>query len=416
MNTNSLIPPKKSGRVPLLMFLMPLLTDFSGMLLIFSVSRNLAELGAGLLTMGLVGGAHALIAALSSFFFGRLSDSIGRTKLILPGMLLMIISALTCLVSPFGKGLFLSMYWTNALALGLVHPATVAWINKGEKKHHLSRGVSSNLIRFCVAWNLGVLSAQLSGGWLFLLGPKTPLVLATVMAGLNLIVLFSMMRTFPDRTEGEEGPEIKSGAVPPEQITSTESSGGVPDLQSKTFVQLSWLANLAGAFSMSMILHLFPQLAVSLGVPSNQHGTILALMRVLIICIYFVLHNTRFWQYRYASTLTVQGAAVTGLLVLYFAQSTLSLYIGVVGLAILIGYDYFSGIYYSNSGNDDRKRGFASGMHEASLGLGIAAGSVSGGIVGTFLGERSPYLLAVLVIIILTFVQARLIIKNKKAW
>jgi MFS family permease len=375
------------------------------MLLIFTVSRNLAELGAGLLVMGLVGAGHAFLASLSSFICGNLSDRVGRVQLILPGMLLLWVSATVCLLVPFGKGLFLSMYWLSAISLGMIHPATIAWINKSEMKNSFSRGVSRNLIRFCVAWNLGVLSSQLSGGWLFLLGPKTPLALSSTIALLNLIVLFLVRKKFNEEPSSEIGPSGK-------ELPQASS----PDIQSKTFVQLSWLANLGGAFSVSMILHLFPQLAVSLGVPSNQHGTILAIMRITVICVYLILHHTRFWQYRYASTLTVQATAVVGLLILYFAQNPSSLYIGVLGLALLIGFDYFSGIYYSNTGNEDKKRGFASGMHEASLGLGIAAGSLSGGIAGNFLGDRIPYLLAVIVIGCLTVLQVRLFVKRRKNW
>ena len=400
---------KQQGKgLPFVVFFIPFLTDFAAMLLIFTVSRNLAELEVGLLWMGIVGAAHAFIASASSFIFGRLSDRVGRAQVIVPGILLLFASAFVCICVPFGHWLFLAMYWLGAFSLGLIHPATIAWINTGEERHSYGKSVSRNLIRFCIAWNLGVLSAQYSGGWLFLFGPNTPLACAASIALLNLLVVLHIRyggvasRWAMRDTDGDDKPAVPAAG---------DSLHGLSD----TFVQLSWLANLGGAFSVSMILHLFPQLAVSLGVPPNQHGAILAMMRVVVICVYVVLHHTDFWKYRYFSTLAVQSIAVVGLFILFFAQEPIGLYLGVGGLAILTGFNYFSGIYYSNAGHQDDQRGFASGMHEASLGLGIAAGSLCGGVAGSIGGERIPYVLAVIVILVLTGIQIALYTARRAA-
>ena len=117
-----------------MLFLIPLLTDFSGLLLIFTVSRQLAELDVGLMRMGLIGGGHALTASLSSYVFGSLSDRIGRKKLVIPGILLLLTSTTAYLVADFGGSTFLATYCLNAMALGMIHPATIAWINRGEAK------------------------------------------------------------------------------------------------------------------------------------------------------------------------------------------------------------------------------------------------------------------------------------------
>ncbi len=405
-------PFKRRTSVPPALFLIPLLTDFSGMLLIFTVSRNLAELDVGLLKMGLIGAGHAATASLSSFVFGTLSDRIGRKKLIIPGIILLLMSSTVCLIVPFGRGVFLSMYWLSALSLGMIHPATIAWINRGEEKTNHSRSVSGNLIRFCIAWNLGVLSSQFFGGKLFTIGPEIPLFCAAILALANLIVVIVLSRTATDESRAAPDGDRIAEETPVAAEPHIDSHASGIDISS-TFVRLSWLANIGGAFSVSTILHLFPQLAVSLGVPADQHGTILALMRVMVICVYLVLHSTRFWQYRFGANLTVQACAIAGLISIYFAQSPVHLYFGVLGIAILIGFDYFSGIYYGNTGHGDEKRGFASGMHEASLGLGIAAGSAAGGVLGEVIGDRVPYLLAIGVLLVLTCAQMALFIKRR---
>jgi len=137
-------------------------------------------------------------------------------------------------------------------------------------------------------------------------------------------------------------------------------------------------------------------------------------MRVMVIVVYLVLHSTRFWHYRFGVNLVVLACAVGGLSAISFAEGPLGLYVGVFGIAVLIGFVYFSGIYYGSTGHGDDQRGFAGGMHEATLGLGVAAGSVIGGLLGTFTGERSPYLLAIVVLLLLTALQIAVFRRRKR--
>ena len=65
-----------------LLYLVAVCTDFVAALLIFSVTRDLAARGAGLLKMGMAGGGFSFAYAVSSFVFGRLSDRVGRYLLI----------------------------------------------------------------------------------------------------------------------------------------------------------------------------------------------------------------------------------------------------------------------------------------------------------------------------------------------
>ena len=65
------------------------LSDMINIMLIFTVGRDLAERGADLMTLGLIGGAAAMAFAMSCLVFGSLSDRIGRWPLAICGVCLM---------------------------------------------------------------------------------------------------------------------------------------------------------------------------------------------------------------------------------------------------------------------------------------------------------------------------------------
>ena len=428
--------PTPVGAPSRMIFLIPFLTDVAGMLFVFTVGRYLAESGAGSFTLGLVGAAHAAALSMSSVVFGPLSDKRGRHRIILPGMLVFLtIAVISASVRP-GSAVVLVAYWMSAFALGMIHPATVAWINAGNpaSKSLKSHGVSTSLIRFCISWKLGVLVAQAGGGALFLVDTNLPFVVAAGVMALDIVVLSIVVRLAIRRQQRNisESPPANHDRVA--HAPSTREITDYPDdthpsaaedtidsaaearshAQSVLFVRLAWLANLGGAVAISMMLHLFPRLAVGLGIPADRHGAILASMRVITIAIYLLLHRTGFWHYRFSVNAAAQLVCVAGLVVIFFAQSSAALIIGVCCVAVLVGFIYFSGIYYSSAGHDDSRRGFASGMHEATLGIGIAFGSAVGGLLGDVISDRIPYLLSAAVVVVLLGIQTHRFIKTTK--
>ncbi len=373
-----------------LLYLIAWCTDFILILLVFTVSRDLAIRGVGLLQMGWVGGGFALSGAVSSFFFGQFSDRIGRYHLIRLGVLVLMLGLIGCLfLSPNGWGYYAS-YFCSAASIGMIYPALFAALTQGKPANQAMRGISRTLIRFCISWNLGLICGQLGGGWIFPFGRVWPIVLGLALTSVDIILVFLAGRNptlpFLD-TEPLNKEDLAQQAL------------------GKSFANIAWIANLGGAFSIGIIFHLFPELAVHLGVPSNQHGTILGGMRLVTIATYIFLHHSRFWHYRFSVSLGAHGLALTGLIILCLAKTTSGLFLGLVGVAVSMGYNYFASLFYTNVRRRDDRRGFACGMHEATLGLGFAVGAMGGGIVGAFWGQRSPYLLAIFVILALMTTQ-----------
>ena len=174
---------------------------------------------------------------------------------------------------------------------------------------------------------------------------------------------------------------------------------------SAIFSRLAWQANLGGAFAISMMFHLFPLLMVELEIPAREHGSLLALNRTVVILTYLLMYRVQVWHHRFFTAALSQILAVVCLLVLAAADSRLDVIIGLVGLAQLLGYNYFASLYYSTTGASEEQRGAASGMHEFTLAVGIAAGATIGGLVDQFGSSRAPYQLAAFVILFMLLVQ-----------
>jgi predicted MFS family arabinose efflux permease len=136
-------------------------------------------------------------------------------------------------------------------------------------------------------------------------------------------------------------------------------------------------------------------------------------MRGVAILTYLVMHRSSFWHHRFSTALAAQAVAVVGLVSLVFAETETALTVGLAGVGLLVGYNYFASIYYSTTSTADDKKGAASGMHEGTLGLGIAMGSLAGGYVGNVLGPRAPYVLSACLIVLLSGVQVGMFVRGR---
>jgi predicted MFS family arabinose efflux permease len=66
----------------------------------------------------------------------------------------------------------------------------------------------------------------------------------------------------------------------------------------------------------------------------------------------------------------------------------------------MMGYNYFSSLFYNRHANEDRRQGSGFGLNEAFLGLGAAGGSLLGGLAVDDWGARAPFGMAAAVILV----------------
>ncbi|MEZ6193661.1 MAG: MFS transporter [Phycisphaerales bacterium] len=376
-------------RYPLLV--VTCLTEFAALLVIFVVGRSLAEHRVSLMWMGMIGAAFGLSSSVSSLYFGWLSDRMSRRRGVMLGLSMALAGVGLAITGLGSLTITCISYVVVGTALGATYPVLSSWLTAGHNQGVSIRMLLRTLMGFSIAWNAGLIGAQLSGGWLFrYVSPASPLYLAVALLLVNLILVLSM----PEYVSSDRDPRA-----------AHDVGNGDRQQASTIFSQLSWIANIGGTFSMAMILHLLPALMVELGVGADQQGMLLAYNRVIVIGAYCLLFLTRFWHYRLSTAIVAQACGVAGLVMLGLAQGRTALLLGLTGVALLVGYNYFASLYYSSTRGSDEARGAAMGLHEASLAAGMTGGSALGGVLGTYAGAGSPYLLAAVVVVLLGAVQ-----------
>ncbi len=366
------------------------LTDFAAFVVIFAVSRGLAEGKAESWYLGVVGAGLSLSAGVGSILGGWLAHRFDGRVVFVAGAVNLFASITACALGDPTRLWFLPGYWLLGIGLGFIYPPLIGWLNQGEDAHANRRGVSRTLILFCVSWNLGMMCGQLTAGSLFAFGAHWTYGAAFCVSVLNLTLALAAVRRV-----------VPLSAVSNDQ---TPAENEAVELAA-AFKRLSWIANLGGMFGGSMVIHLLPDLAVTIGIAAEDHGKLLASWRAVIIATYLVMHRAAFWHYRLSASVASQVLAAVGLIVIARAESAITLLIGLTLLGQLVGYNYFSGLFYSTAGSSHERRALAAGIHEATLAVGMAVGTIVGGVLGTLVNQRVPYLLAAAVLLVMIVAQ-----------
>ena len=370
-----------------MLYLITWLTDFAAFLLIFTVTRLLAEQEADAFTLGLMGTLFSAASVFSTAISGRLSDRHGRRIVATTGTTLVFFGICGATWLQPGHWSYYVSYAVMGGSLGIIYPSLIAWIGHGRSGKHASRA----FLGFCLAFNLGMISGQLVGGWLFeQWGPLTPLYLAMVLTVASVGLLL--------RLRGDSKPRLN---IPPAAATADAETVAL----SAAFSRVCWAVNIGGTFSMSIVFYLLPKLLVELNIPADQHGMMLAIGRTVSIGTFVSMHASSFWHHRLSISLATQFLGIAGLLGMAYSTTLLGVTIGLASLSALLGYNYFSSLYYSNTGSADHRKGTASGIHEATFALGLTGGALFGGIAGSYFGNRAPFLLAAVVLVVLAVVQ-----------
>ena len=400
---------RKSGtivthsRLKPLLYLICGLTDFSGFMVIFVVSRGLAEQRAEVWYLGVVGAAFSCSAGMASLLSGWLSHRVDRRVIFLSGCLTVPLAVVACGFGNPTTAAFLPRYCLLGMGFGSIYPTLIGWLNQDQDAHENRRGVSRTLILYCVSWNVGMMCGQLTAGslfdweprWLYGVAFGVGVVNAVLAIFATRLVTTSFHESMPSSAVAENEPSVESILV------ADSASQAV----AARFKRLSWIANLGGTFGGSLIFHLLPDLAVTIGVPADNHGGLLAFSRSVVITTYLLMHFVGFWHYRFSTSVASQVLGVMGLLLIAQAESAIALLIGLTLHGQLVGYNYFSGLFYSTAGSSRDQRTMAAGIHEATLAVGMAIGTVTGGLLGSMIGQRVPYLLAATVLTVLIAVQ-----------
>ena len=370
-----------------MLYIITWLTDFAVFIFIFSVTRFLSERNAVPFMLGGLGAAYFLASAISSACCGSCADRWGHRRVAIVGMSLFTISLGAVSFGSLEYWLICTSHVCVGIAVGMVYPSIMALLGHGRSGQRASR----RYLLFCLAFNLGIISGQITGGWSFdRYGVQASLLIALMLMPVNLICLVQLKEPINDG----------------DSTINDVADGSSHTSLSQAFARLAWIANFGGMFSMSMVWFLLPPLMVSLEIAADHHGVILAIGRIVIMCSYVVMHCTRFWRHDFRITGMAQAFGASGLLILSMANTPTGLIIGIAGLSAMIGYNYFASLFYNATGNGYERQGRAFGLNEASLGLGAAGGSLIGGLAAGKMGSRAPFQIAAVLVAILLIVQS----------
>ena len=363
------------------------ITDFSAALFLFTVHRSVAEAESSALTLGLLGGSFSGAMALSTYFAGRVSDRVGRFTVLVIGNLLFFPCVACVAMTEFGDGVYYLAYTCAGASLGATFPSLIALLTNNSREST----VTQSLIGFCLAWNTGMICGYASGGYLYgRWGPMAPLVCAMLLLPVNLLMVFWARR------------QLQVTYPLPNKTTAPREK---PSELGAAFAVLGWVANIGGTCCISTVIFLLPKLAVQIDMAPEAHGSMVAFSRVMVIATYLHMFFLSYWRFRFSSGLAAQITAILGLFCMAGAQTEFTLVLGLAAMSVLPGYNYFASLYYSTIGSTDEHRGRWSGIHEATFGVGLALGSIGGGLVGNHFGVRSAFILAAVVVALLAGIQ-----------
>ncbi|MGE5839159.1 MAG: MFS transporter, partial [Deltaproteobacteria bacterium] len=266
-----------------------------GMDIVFSIyylaaPLLLIDLKANPVQLGLVGTLAALVHMSMAHVMGRLSDRLGRRRLIITAP---VIFCATCLLMTQVREVWiiLALSVVNGLCLAIYWPTLQAWIADRQTGSGLARDIGT----FNLSWTAATLAGPIISGSLYSLYAGLPFLVA---AGIGLL-LFVLVYATVHETE-----PISMKQVERQDRESTDWH--------RTFLFAAWVANFASWFIMGNARYQFPKLARELNIPPHFIGLVLGFLGLALFSGFFLLRKTDRWFFARNFLLGAQALALAG--------------------------------------------------------------------------------------------------------
>ncbi|NOX97013.1 MAG: MFS transporter [Nitrospirae bacterium] len=359
-----------------LLYLSALIMDMCVGIVLFAIPLFLIErLHASAFIIGLTGSLGALGYSLFCLGTGRLSDKLGRKKVVTIGLGIFISAYF---LIPFVRSLFpvFILVILGGIGMSMFWPPLQAWVAESTEKKRLIESLGI----FNISWSVGLMLGSLLGGILFPLGSGVPFYFAVGQTVVLLLIILQLS-------------EVQKRPLPEELKTADENI-----LIDKTsFLFIAWMANFVSWFIVIMLRNLFPVLAVNLEISPRVLGVLIFLIYFSQTGMFILLRRFRGWHYRIGPLLFCQGLASIGLIIGFFTSSILLFGISFILMGVSGGMTYFSSIFYSLDSLS--AKGKKTGFHESILGTGALLGPLFGGLAARYYNLRAPYLLGLILLI-----------------
>ena len=310
----------------------------------------------------------------STVLFGRLSDRLGRPRLVIGGAacLIPLFALMPASETPFQFGCLLAAW---SFLIGAYWPPLQAWI--GDLRP--PGAVGAALGWFNIGWSTGVMVGSLVGGLLFEVAPAWPFRFSlTCCAAIVALVLLAPR---------PQGHAKDAGASAP--------TAGEPPPNNGRFLYLGWLANAVGFFLSGTLYSLFPKLAERL-VTDWPFWAWIAVTYAASRTFGFVLViPLQQWLYRPRALLATYAVLNAAMVMVVFANSPWVFFVAMALVGLCNAFSYSWSMLHSIE--KQPRKGRTASYHESLLRCGDFAGAFLAGASAQVWGLRAPYVVCVAV-------------------
>ncbi|MBM3235102.1 MFS transporter [Candidatus Poribacteria bacterium] len=340
----------------------------------------------------------AIIASGGAFFvflsvpFGRISDRVGRTRMLY----------VACILVGF-VNLLIPFFYQDALSIALMVPIigisqALFWpIYEAWLAERIGGGDLLRRIRtFNLFWTVGVTLGPFIAGNIYEMSHTLPFYITVTASVINLIIIISQSNT----SLRNKNVNDKS-----EDTESRDETVSVSPETRRMYLYIAWIANFASWFTLGILRNLAPKLMLQMGIRERTFGNLMLVngLSQLLMFLFLGTPYPRRWHYKLSPLLAFQAVGVIAFLGIWGVTNIPLWALAFFVIGTTSGMTYFCSIYYSLHGHVDK--GAKSGFHEAILGSGALLGPFLGGVLADLLGLKSPYFLCAVVIVISMIAQ-----------
>ncbi|MBN2032049.1 MAG: MFS transporter [Deltaproteobacteria bacterium] len=366
--------------------------DFVFTLYYLAAPLLLIDLKANPIHLGLVGTLASCVHMGMAHIMGRVSDRLGRRRLIITAPLIFLATCL--LMTRVGQiWIILALSVLNGLSVSIYWPSLQAWIadcQKGAGQTGLARDIGT----FNLSWTAAALAGPILSGFLYSLHPKLPFLVGAAIALMLFVLVYTSVRESRVKT-AQKTPTI-------DMATSNRR---------RSFLYAAWTANFTSWFIMGNARYQFPMLARELGIPHHTIGLLIGFVGLALFTGFFLLRRTDRWLFSRGYLFGAQLLSLAGISLLLVSKGFTLFAVGFIMIGLSCSLTYYSSLYYAV--HLLKEKGKGTGLHESILGGGAVLGPILGGVAAQYVGLRAPYLLCLIVLLAALGAQFMIMKKDK---
>jgi len=344
----------KSDSPLTLLFVSAFLMDICVLTVRTTIPLLAHSLGASPFVVGLIAGTMSLVYTSSALGLGRLSDTLGRTRLVLASFLVFAAGALLLAVSSFVWQLFAFVSLVG-LGMAMFWPIVEAWIADLEVRQPLQA-----IRRFCIAWSSGTMVGPVLAG--ILLG--SVMAFGRAMLGVAVISVASLISLLWRRrwASNPEGTQRESVAEP------------VPN-----WIFYAALVALFSCWTVQTTSYtFFPLIASSSGIPAALMGAMLFFIGSARTVVFILLPQPLGLRrtFRLLSLAVIMG--LLGSFIFLLSASHIAYVIALALFGSSVGVVYVTILRLAVIGLEGR--GFRTGLFESVIGISALVSPLGSGV------------------------------------